>query len=76
MWILLCFSKQELLQHGYKVSNIFSYPMDKYGEYSVKLLRFWEFTVKEMADHGITGDLHLHVLRWELPQWVAGSETT
>ena len=33
-----------------KVSNLFSYLRDKYGEDSVRLLRFWEFTVKKMAD--------------------------
>ena len=35
-----------------KVSNLFKYLKDKYGEESVRLLRFWEFAVKKMADHG------------------------
>ena len=34
-----------------KVSNLFSYSRDKYGEDSVKLLRFWEFTVMKMVDN-------------------------
>ena len=34
-----------------KVNNLFSYLRDKYGEDSVKLIRFWEFTVKKMAEH-------------------------
>ena len=34
-----------------KVYNLFKYFKDKYREESVKLLRFWEFTVKKMADH-------------------------
>ena len=33
-----------------KVSNLFSYLRDKYGEKSVGLLRNWEFIVKKMAD--------------------------
>ena len=34
-----------------KVSNLFSYLKDKYGEDSVRLLRMWEFTVKKMMDN-------------------------
>ena len=34
-----------------KVSNLFTYFKEKYGEESVRLLRLWEFTVKKMADH-------------------------
>ena len=34
-----------------KVSNLFSYLQDKYGQDSVRLLRFWEFTFKKMTDH-------------------------
>ena len=34
-----------------KVTNLLSYIRDKYREDSVKLLRFWEFTVKKMGDH-------------------------
>ena len=34
-----------------KVSNLFKYLKDKYGEENVRLPRFWEFTVKKMADH-------------------------
>ena len=33
-----------------KVSNLFSYLKDKYGEDSVRLLRIREFTVKKMLD--------------------------
>ena len=34
-----------------KVGNLFSYLRDRYGEESVKLLRFGELTVKKMVDH-------------------------
>ena len=34
-----------------KFSNLFNYLKDKYGENSVRLLRFWEFTIKIMADY-------------------------
>ena len=34
-----------------KVRNLFKYLKDKYGETSVRLLRFWEFTVTKMVDH-------------------------
>ena len=33
-----------------KVSNIFKYLKDKYGEGSVGLVRKWENTIKKMAD--------------------------
>ena len=36
-----------------KVSNLFKYLKDKYEEESVRLPRFWEFTVTKMADHGL-----------------------
>ena len=31
--------------------NLFSYKKNKYGEESVRILRFWEITVKKMVDH-------------------------
>ena len=34
-----------------KISNLFSYLKEKYGEDSVRLLRLWEFTIKKMADN-------------------------
>ena len=34
-----------------KVSNLFKYLKDKYGEESVRLPRFWEFTINKMVDH-------------------------
>ena len=34
-----------------KVSNLFKYLKDKYGEEGVRLLRFWVFTVKKMSEH-------------------------
>ena len=34
-----------------KVSNLFKYLNDEYGEQSVRLFRFWEFTIKKMADY-------------------------
>ena len=34
-----------------KVSNLFSYLKHKYGEDSVRLLRRWEFIMKNMADN-------------------------
>ena len=37
--------------HTNKVSNLFGYLKEKSGEESVRLLRFWEFTVKKMMDY-------------------------
>ena len=34
-----------------KVSNLFGYLKNKYGEECVRLLRNWEFTFKKMADY-------------------------
>ena len=34
-----------------KVSNLFRYLKNKYGEECVRLLRDWEFTIKKMADY-------------------------
>ena len=34
-----------------KISNLFSYLKDKYGEDSVRLFRLWELTVKKKVDN-------------------------
>ena len=48
---LLSFIIKETLHHGYKVSNLFSYLKEKYGDDGVRLLRLCAFIVKKMADN-------------------------
>ena len=50
---------------------------DKYGEDGVKLLSYWELTVKKNGRLQKSQEVYMrgNVLKWESPQLVVGSGT-
>ena len=48
-----------------KVSNLFKYLKDKYGEESIRLHRFWEITIKKMVDYRNHRTFMLRCIRLE-----------
>ena len=58
-----------------KVSSLYIYLRDKYGTDSVKLLRFWEVTVKKMVDYRNHRRFTFICIKARIIQLVVGSGT-